>query len=455
MEKQYIVVCDDEYDIRKLMKEIIEDEGYSVITAANEDELLTAIKMHSVFLIFLDIILENENGMDILARLKKDYPDIEVIIITGHGTIDLAVKATKLGAFDFITKPLKIDYISQSIKKIMYVNSLKNENKMLKQKTFILDEFIGESDEIKKIKDLVKVVGQSDSKVVIYGENGTGKELVARLIHINSHRANNRFVELNCAAIPATLIESELFGYEKGAFTNAFNQKKGLFELASTGTIFLDEIGDMPLEMQAKLLRVIQDGKFTRIGGVETITVDVRIIAATNKNLEEEITKGNFREDLYYRLNVIPIYIPPLRKRKEDIPLLIEYFLSKLQNNNELRIKSFDPDALEVLKNFPWPGNIRQLKNIIDRINILNPSDVVTREFVSSILEGKTQIDIDSYNDADLKSLRESYEKEIIISRLKKFNFNISKTAQSLDIERTNLYKKLKRYGIQLNGLEE
>jgi two-component system nitrogen regulation response regulator NtrX len=455
MEKQYIVVCDDEYDIRKLMKEIIEDEGYSVITAANEDELLTAIKMHSVFLIFLDIILENENGMDILARLKKDYPDIEVIIITGHGTIDLAVKATKLGAFDFITKPLKIDYISQSIKKIMYVNSLKNENKMLKQKTFILDEFIGESDEIKKIKDLVKVVGQSDSKVVIYGENGTGKELVARLIHINSHRANNRFVELNCAAIPATLIESELFGYEKGAFTNAFNQKKGLFELASTGTIFLDEIGDMPLEMQAKLLRVIQDGKFTRIGGVETITVDVRIIAATNKNLEEEITKGNFREDLYYRLNVIPIYIPPLRKRKEDISLLIEYFLSKLQNNNELRIKSFDPDALEVLKNFPWPGNIRQLKNIIDRINILNPSDVVTREFVSSILEGKTQIDIDSYNDADLKSLRESYEKEIIISRLKKFNFNISKTAQSLDIERTNLYKKLKRYGIQLNGLEE
>jgi two-component system nitrogen regulation response regulator NtrX len=455
MEKQYIVVCDDEYDIRKLMKEIIEDEGYSVITAANEDELLTAIKMHSVFLIFLDIILENENGMDILARLKKDYPDIEVIIITGHGTIDLAVKATKLGAFDFITKPLKIDYISQSIKKIMYVNSLKNENKMLKQKTFILDEFIGESDEIKKIKDLVKVVGQSDSKVVIYGENGTGKELVARLIHINSHRANNRFVELNCAAIPATLIESELFGYEKGAFTNAFSQKKGLFELASAGTIFLDEIGDMPLEMQAKLLRVIQDGKFTRIGGVETITVDVRIIAATNKNLEEEITKGNFREDLYYRLNVIPIYIPPLRKRKEDIPLLIEYFLSKLQNNNELRIKSFDPDALEVLKNFPWPGNIRQLKNIIDRINILNPSDVVTREFVSSILEGKTQIDIDSYNDADLKSLRESYEKEIIMSRLKKFNFNITKTAQSLDIERTNLYKKLKRYGIQLNGLEE
>jgi two-component system nitrogen regulation response regulator NtrX len=455
MEKQYIVVCDDEYDIRKLMKEIIEDEGYSVITAANEDELLTAIKMHSVFLIFLDIILENENGMDILARLKKDYPDIEVIIITGHGTIDLAVKATKLGAFDFITKPLKIDYISQSIKKIMYVNSLKNENKMLKQKTFIPDEFIGESDEIKKIKDLVKVVGQSDSKVVIYGENGTGKELVARLIHINSHRANNRFVELNCAAIPATLIESELFGYEKGAFTNAFSQKKGLFELASTGTIFLDEIGDMPLEMQAKLLRVIQDGKFTRIGGVETITVDVRIIAATNKNLEEEITKGNFREDLYYRLNVIPIYIPPLRKRKEDIPLLIEYFLSKLKNNNELRIKSFDPDALEVLKSFPWPGNIRQLKNIIDRINILNPSDVVTREFVSSILEGKTQIDIDSYNEADLKSLRESYEKEIIMSRLKKFNFNITKTAQSLDIERTNLYKKLKRYGIQLNGLEE
>lgn len=453
MENSYIVICDDEYDIRTLMKEILEDEGLKVLTVSNSEELFAAIKIHNIFAIFLDIILENENGIEILEKIKKTYPDIEVIIISGHGTIDLAVKATKLGAFDFITKPLKTDLILQTIKKIKYVDSLKNENLTLKFKNFMPDEFIGESPEIKKIKELIKVVGKSDSKVVIYGENGTGKELVARLIHIYSNRTKNNFVELNCAAIPSNLIESELFGYEKGAFTNAFNQKKGLFEIANLGTLFLDEIGDMPLELQSKLLRVIQDGKFTRIGGIDIISADVRIIAATNKNLEEEISKGNFREDLYYRLNVIPIYLPPLKDRKEDIPLLIEYFLSKLKGKGELRISSFDPDAIEYLTNYPWPGNIRQLKNIIDRINILTPSAEISKDFVQDIIEKGFKKTIDIDNVEDLRALREQFEKEIILNRLKKFNYNITKTAQSLNIERTNLYKKLKKFGVSFDDI--
>lgn len=453
MGNDYIVVCDDEYDIRVLLKEIIEDEGFNVITVSNEEELLTALKVHKIICVLLDIILENENGINILEKIKKLYPDIEVVIITGHGTIDLAVKATKLGAFDFLTKPLKTDYIIQIINKIKYINSLKNENIALKYKNFMPDEFIGETPEIKKIKELIKLVGRSDSKVIIYGENGTGKELVARLIHLNSSRINFNFVEINCAAIPSTLIESELFGYEKGAFTNAYNQKKGLFEIANQGTLFLDEIGDMPVEVQAKLLRVIQDGRFTRIGGIELINTDVRIIAATNKNLEEEIKKGNFREDLYYRLNVIPIFIPPLRERKEDIPLIIEYFLSKLKEKGELRISSFSPDAIEYLKNYRWPGNIRQLKNIIDRINILTPTEEITKDFVEDIIEKKYNTDLDIDNIEDLRELREKFEKEIIINRLKKFNYNITKTAQSLNIERTNLYKKLKKYGIDFDDI--
>ncbi len=448
MEKEYILICDDEYDIRNLMKEVIEDEGFNAITLTNSEELFSALKVHKVICIFLDIILENENGIDILEKLKKTYPDIEVIIITGHGTIDLAVKATKLGAFDFITKPINIDYIIQAINKIKYINSLKNENIILKYKNFIPDDFIGESEEIKKIKDLIKIIGKSDSKVVIYGENGTGKELVARLLHINSSRVNYNFVEINCAAIPSNLIESELFGYEKGAFTNAFTQKKGLFEIANNGTLFLDEIGDMPLEVQSKLLRVIQDGKFTRIGGVDLISANVRIIAATNKNLEEEIKKGNFRDDLYYRINVIPIYLPPLRARSEDIPLLIEYFLTRLKEKGELRIKEFDSDAIEFLKNYPWPGNIRQLKNIIERINLLTPSIEISKEFVQNILLLDFNRNFNFDSEEELKTLRENFEKEIIISRLKKYNYNITKTAQSLNIERTNLYKKLKKYGI-------
>ncbi|MFN3410861.1 MAG: sigma-54-dependent transcriptional regulator [Exilispira sp.] len=453
MENSYVIICDDEYDIRSLMKEVLEDEGFNVITVSNSDELFAALKIYKVICVFLDIILENENGINILENLKKIHPDIEVIIISGHGTIDLAVKATKLGAFDFLTKPLKTDYILQAVKKIKYISSLKNENIELKYKNFMADQFIGETAQIKKIKELVKIVGKSDSKVIIYGENGTGKELVARLIHLNSSRVNFNFVEINCAAIPSNLIESELFGYEKGAFTNAFNQKKGLFEIANNGTLFLDEIGDMPIELQAKLLRVIQDGKFTRIGGVEIISTDVRIIAATNKDLEEEIKNGNFREDLYYRLNVIPILLPPLRERKDDIPLLIQYFISKLKEKGELRIINFDPDAIEFLMNYNWPGNIRQLKNIIDRINILTSDGKISKDFVENIIEKGFKRTVDFENAEDLRALREQFEKEIILNRLKKFNYNITKTAQSLNIERTNLYKKLKKYGIDFDDI--
>lgn len=446
-----IAVCDDEKNIRDLFREVLEDEGYNVVSAKNSDELFKLISLYDIKIIFLDIILENENGIDVLEKIKKEFPDIEIIIISGHGTIDLAVKATKLGAFDFLSKPVTIDYIIQAVKKIMYVKKLKEENIKLKARTLLEDDFVGESEEIKKIKKMIKIVAQSDSKVLITGENGTGKELVARLIHLYSPRKNNEFVEINCAAIPSTLIEAELFGFEKGSFTNAVKTKIGKFEIADGGTLFLDEIGDMGLDTQVKVLRVIQDGRFTRIGGVNTIEVNVRIISATNKNLEEEIKKNRFREDLYYRLNVIPIHLPALRERREDIPLLIKYFINKIKSTGNLRFKDFTQDAYNFFKNYDWPGNIRELKNIIERVNILSTSEYVDIKDLERII---INVEKNRYYDIEnkpLRNLKEEFEKNIIEKRLKQFDYNITKTAQSLQIERTNLYKKIKKYNIDIN----
>lgn len=447
-----IAICDDEKNIRDLFREVLEDEGYNVVTAKNSDELFKLISLYDIKIIFLDIILENENGIDILEKVKKEFPDIEIVIISGHGTIDLAVKATKLGAFDFLSKPVTIDYIIQAVKKIIYVKKLKDENIKLKARTLLEDEFIGESEEIKKIKKMIKVVAQSDSKVLITGENGTGKELVARLIHLYSPRRNNEFVEINCAAIPSTLIEAELFGFEKGSFTNAVKTKIGKFEIANGGTLFLDEIGDMGIDTQVKVLRVIQDGRFTRIGGVNTIAVDVRIISATNKNLEEEIRNNKFREDLYYRLNVIPIHLPSLRERREDIPLLVKYFIKKLKVSGNLRFKDFTEDAYLFFKNYDWPGNIRELKNIVERVNILSTVDYIDSKDLESIIVNTNKNKDYDIKNQPLKNLREMFEKDIIENRLKQFNFNISKTAKSLQIERTNLYKKIKKYKIDINN---
>ncbi len=439
-----IAICDDEKSIRDAFKEVLEDEGHKTLSAKNSDELFKLCDLYDIDLVFLDILLGDEDGIEVLAKIKDLHTNINVIMITGHGTIDLAVRATKLGAFDFVSKPVSVDYIIQSVNKLKYVNDLKKENLRLKKGTFLKDEIIGDSPKIKKIKDLIKVVAPSDSKILITGENGTGKELVARMLHLLSDRKDNAFVEINCAAIPKDLIEAELFGFEKGSFTSAVEQKKGKFELASGGTLFLDEIGDMSIDTQVKVLRVIQDGRFTRIGGIETIETDVRIISATNKDLEEEIKKGNFREDLFYRLNVIPIQVPPLRDRNSDIPKLVDYFLSKITDGNK---KEFTKEAFELLKTYDWPGNIRELKNIVERLNLLTEDKIITKDFINKIVFNNLETNM-SINDKNLKQLKEDFEKKVIEQRLEQHNGNVTKTSESLGIERSNLHRKLKKYGI-------
>lgn len=429
------------------------NEGYNCLTAKDSNEVFKLLNLYEIKLIFLDIYLKSENGINILEKVKEKYPDIDVIIITGYATIDNAILAIKKGAFDFISKPLNYDYIIGTINKVFNFKKVLEENKKLKEEKFLQDRFIGNDPSIKKIKELINVISKTDSKVIIYGENGTGKELVARLIHLNSDRYHYNFVELNCAAIPNNLIEAELFGYEKGSFTNAYEKKLGKFEVANKGTLFLDEIGDMSLETQVKLLRVIQDGRFTRIGGLENIEVDVRIISATNKDLEKEIKDGNFREDLYYRLNVIPIYLPPLRERKGDIRLLIDYFIQKYKDKNELRFDYFTKDAIEYLENYKWPGNVRELKNFIERANIFANSKLLDFNFVKNILGSDKANDLNDLIDSenDLEYIKKEVEKKVIISRLKRYNGNVSQTARSLGIDRTSLYKKAKVLGIQLN----
>lgn len=448
----YIAVLDDEPDIRNLLHEIVTSEGYNCCVAKNSDELNKLFSLYEIKIVFIDIYLKNENGLDILQDIKKRFPEIEIIIITGQATIDNAIKAMKLGAFDFISKPLNYEHIITTIEKVLNYKNLIDENKRLKEEKFLPDDFIGEDEKILKIKELIKIVAKSDSKVIIFGENGTGKELVARLIHLNSERFDKNFVEINCAAIPSTLIEAELFGYEKGSFTNAFERKIGKFEIANKGTLFLDEIGDMSLETQVKLLRVIQDGRFTRIGGLETIEVDVRIISATNKDLEKEVKNGRFREDLFYRLNVIPIYLPPLRERKKDIILLINYFVNKLRERGELRFDRFSDESLDILINYSWPGNIRELKNFIERVNIFSNSKIVESDIIKSLLGNNRLNYIEDIINSDktLDDIRKEIEKKVIISRLKKYEGNVSLTAKSLGIDRTSLYKKAKILDIDL-----
>ncbi|MCX8058745.1 MAG: sigma-54 dependent transcriptional regulator [Spirochaetes bacterium] len=452
----YIAIVDDEPDIRNLLYEILNTDGYNCCVAKNYSELEKLISLHKIGIIFLDIFLKNENGLDILKEIKNKYPEIEVVIITGQATIDNAIKAIKLGAFDFISKPLNYDHIITTVNKVLNFKSLKEDYKKLKEEKFLPDEFIGEDESIIKIKELIKIVAKSDSKVIIFGENGTGKELVARLIHLNSDRFDKNFVEINCAAIPPTLIESELFGYEKGSFTNAYERKIGKFEMADKGTLFLDEIGDMSLDTQVKLLRVIQDGRFARIGGLETIEVDVRIISATNKDLEKEIKNGNFREDLFYRLNVIPIYLPPLRERKKDIKLIIDYFLNKLKEKGELRFENFSKDALDIILNYNWPGNIRELKNFIERVNIFSTSKIVDVFLVKSLIGNNKIVDIDDLIESEksLEEIKKEIERKVIIARLKKFNGNVSLAAKSLGIDRTGLYKKAKILDIKIEKEE-
>ncbi|MEK6583084.1 MAG: sigma-54 dependent transcriptional regulator [Nitrospirota bacterium] len=453
MLKPVVLIVDDEEGIRESLSGILEDEGYDILTAKSGEEAIKSLRLatemigeSSPDLVFLDIWLTGMDGIQTLQEIKAINPDVPVIMISGHGNIELAVKAAKMGAYDFLEKPLSLEKVVLVAKRALEKRTLEMENIVLKENLIKKWKLVGESQKIKEVKEQVEMAARSNSRVLIFGESGTGKEVVARLLHEKSTRNEKPFIEVNCAAIPQELIESEMFGHEKGSFTGAFEKKNGKFELADKGTLYLDEIGDMSLQTQAKVLRVIETQEFQRVGGNKNITVDVRIIAATNKDLREEVKKSNFREDLYFRLNVIPLFIPPLRERKEDIPLLVEYFLESLGAEYGKHAKKIIPETLESLTSYDWPGNVRELKNVIERLVIMTPSNIITSKNLFMPGENET---LNYFTYKTLKDARDAFEKDYIIKKLGENNWNISKTAEILDIERSNLHRKIKTYDIK------
>lgn len=444
--KPTVLIVDDEEGIRESLSEILEDEGYSISMAGSGEEAVRMVQEQAPDLIILDVWLPKMDGIQTLQEIKALRREIPVIMISGHGNIEVAVKATRIGAYDFLEKPLSLERVLLSSKRAIERGDLEKENKDLKENLTRKWKLIGESTPVKTLRAHIEMAAQSNSRVLITGESGSGKELVARLLHGKSNRVEKPFVEVNCAAIPHELIESELFGHEKGSFTGALERKKGKFELADNGTLFLDEIGDMSLQTQSKVLRVIETQEFQRVGGNTNIKVDVRIIAATNKELTEEIKKGNFRDDLFFRLNVIPISVPPLRDHKEDIPVLVEYFMQSLAIEYGQTPKKMTPEAIKSLQEYEWPGNIRELKNLIERLVIMTPLAVIhAKDF---LLAGRHE-GSDYFTYRRLKDAREAFEKDFISKKLDENNWNISKTAEMLDIERSNLHRKIKTYNIQ------
>ncbi|TAL24099.1 MAG: sigma-54-dependent Fis family transcriptional regulator [Nitrospirae bacterium] len=453
MLKPSVLIVDDEEGIRESLSGIFEDEGYDILTATSGEEAIKSLRLatetlgeSSPDIVLLDIWLSGMDGIQTLQEIKAIKPDVPVIMISGHGNIELAVKAAKMGAYDFLEKPLSLEKVLLVSKRALEKRTLEMENIILKENLIKKWKLVGESQKIKEVREQIELAARSNSRVLIFGESGTGKEVVARLLHEKSPRNEKPFIEVNCAAIPQELIESELFGHEKGSFTGAFEKKNGKFELADKGTLYLDEIGDMSLQTQAKVLRVIETQEFQRVGGNKNITVDVRIIAATNKDLREEVKKGGFREDLYFRLNVIPLFIPPLRERKEDIPLLVEYFLESLATEYGKHAKKIMPETLESIISYDWPGNVRELKNVIERLVIMTPSNVIAGKNLFLPGENETQ---NYFSYKTLKDARDAFEKDYILKKLEENSWNVSKTAEVLDIERSNLHRKIKTYDIK------
>jgi len=449
MMNETILVVDDEESICLSLKGILSDEGYEVLTAQSGEECLDLIEEDLPNLVLLDIWLPGIDGIETLKRIKSKYPKMQVIMISGHGSVESAVKTTKLGAFDFIEKPLSLDKIVLIVNHALDIVRLEEENRLLKgSKEHEID---GNSKAIVELKEMIQIISPTNAWILIMGENGTGKELVARSIHRQSRRSGKPFIEVNCAAIPEELIESELFGHEKGAFTGATEKKRGKFDLANKGTIFLDEVADMSLKAQAKILRILQEKKFERVGGARVIDTDVRVLAATNKNLEHEMEKGRFRQDLYYRLNVIPLEIPPLRNRIEDVPLLAAHFIREFSLKESKKEKHITDDALEVLMNHTWPGNVRELKNIVERLIITSPSDVIHAGDIPP-LSRDNHVSTDSSGFAEdacsLKEAKDIFERDYIMKKLAENDWNVKKTAESIGLERSNLHKKIKAYGL-------
>jgi two-component system nitrogen regulation response regulator NtrX len=443
-----ILIVDDETAILDSLKGVLEDEGYTAATAANAERGLELACDLPFDVVLLDVWLPGMDGLEALGEIKKLDGSPEVIMISGHGTIETAVRATKLGAFDFIEKPLSLDRTLILVKNAIEAKRLRDENRDLKQQLQRKTDIIGDSVPIKALRQQIGIMAPSNGRVLIYGESGTGKELVARAIHAQSERRDGMFVDVNCAAIPEDLIESELFGHLKGSFAGASSTKEGKFLKAHGGTLFLDEVGDMSLKTQAKVLRALEEQHITPVGSEDYLPVDARVIASTNKDLEEEIMTGNFREDLFYRLNVIPFYVPPLRERKEDIPVLARHFLNEFAQQYSRRPKEITDEAIDTLMRYSWPGNVRELRNVIERIVIMNPAAVrLERKHLPSLV----------YREAGRRSgtefstlhqARAAYERDYILKKMDENHGNVSRTAEVLGLERSHLYRKMKALGI-------
>ncbi|SDK51269.1 two-component system, NtrC family, nitrogen regulation response regulator NtrX [Maridesulfovibrio ferrireducens] len=455
-----ILIVDDEDGIRYSLRGVLEDEGFSVSEADSGENALKSISDDMPDLVFLDIWLPGMDGLEVLDRIKKEWDWLPVVMISGHGNIETAVSAIKKGAFDFIEKPLSLEKVVITAEKAVKFSNLQSENKALRTRieTEQPAKLTGRSEAIVSLREIIGQVAPTDAWVLITGENGTGKEIVARSIHSQSLRKDRPLVAVNCAAIPEELIESELFGHEKGAFTGAERAQEGKFELADTGTLFLDEIGDMSLKTQAKILRILQEQCFERVGGRKTINVNVRVIAATNKDLFQEIKNGNFREDLYYRLKVFPLEVAPLRDRSEDIPLLIEEFITRLNRQHGFKPLTFTNAALKVLSEYAWPGNVRELKNFVERMLIIFggkevgpdklPPEIADNPKVESIEQDQLPLPLPE-GQLDFKKARADFEAQFLETKLKEFNGSVSKLAEAVGLERSSLYRKLKSYEIQ------
>ncbi len=449
---KHILVIDDEQAILQSLGGSLTDEGYQVSTAASGTEGLARLAEDPPDLVLLDIWMPDLDGIETLKRIKAEHPYLQVIMISGHGTIETAVKATRLGAFDFLEKPLSLDKTLVTIDNALKIHDLAEEVTVLKTQTVKVPEITGHSAAIDELKAQIEIVAPTDAYVLITGENGTGKELVAHAIHRRSQRQDKPLIVVNCAAIPEELIESELFGHEKGAFTGASAQRRGKFDLAHQGTIFLDEIGDMSLKTQAKVLRILEEQKFERVGGARTIKVDVRVLAATNKDLEAEIKRENFREDLYFRLNVIPIHVPPLRDRVDDVPELIAEFLENFSRRTAGPHKQVTDEAMAALRAYAWPGNVRELKNLIERLAILTPSEVIGPQHLPGHLvperdqaPGLTRVLAKPYREA-----KSEFERAYLLGKLEEFEGNVSLTAEAIGMERSHLHRKIKALKIEV-----
>jgi len=468
--KPRILVIDDEAAIRDSLRMILEYENYEFSGAGSGPDGLSQIRRDPPDMVVLDIKMPGTNGLETLAEIRRMDESLPVAMISGHGTITDAMQATRLGAFDFIEKPFTSERVLVTVQKGLELRSLRRENRELKLAMESKYEIVGNSGALRKVLEAVQRAAPTNATVMLLGESGVGKELVARTIHRNSPRAGQRFIQVNCAAIPEELIESELFGHEKGSFTGATEKQIGKFEQADRGTIFLDEVGDMSAKTQAKVLRVLQEQEVERLGSARTIKVDVRVIAATNKNLEDAIARGEFREDLYFRLNVIPILVPPLRDRREDIPALVQHFARLTGEEHNLKPKRFEPRAMEVLQRYRWRGNIRELRNTVERVMIMAPGDLIRAEDLPAEVRGdqpapRQAIPAEAAAAAGqgrgeataaptppagtLREFKEAAERAFLVEKLRENNWNISKTAEALDTPRSNLYKKLEQYGIK------